>query len=387
VGHDVAIRVLHTVGSMDPGGVETWLINVLKYIDRDLIEFHFCTFGPKQGLLAGEVERLGGRMLACPQKPNLWSFHHRFRKILHEGKYDVVHSHVTLFSGVVLRWAKTEGVPTRIAHSHISQDDKSDTRARRRYRRMMKSWIQRFATHGVAVSKPAATNLFGQNWEHDARFRIVPCGIDTRPYEEPVTRGEIRAELGISPKALVVGHVGRFDPQKNHHFLLEIAQAVLTRRPDINFLMIGDGPLRTEIETRVSQMGLSNKIHFTGIRTDVPRLMLGAMDLFTFPSLYEGLGICLLEAQAAGLRCLVSDTVPEEVVRVPGSVSFISLSAGKDHWATRVIRELDSGSQSIRPLDELTRTRLSMQQSLGPLTEIYLSVRKPNARGVLEGNA
>jgi glycosyltransferase involved in cell wall biosynthesis len=373
---------------MDPGGVETWLINVLKYIDRDLLEFHFCTFGPKPGLLAGEVERLGGRMLACPRGLYPWSFHHRFRKILRQEKYDVVHSHVTLFSGVVLRWAKAEGVPIRIAHSHITRDDKSDTPIRRRYRRMMESWIQRFATHGLAVSKPAAANLFGKNWEHDARFRVVSCGIDIGPYQETVTREEIRAGLSIPLEAPVVGHVGRFDPQKNHHFLLEVARAVLIRRPDVNFLLIGDGPLRTEIESRVSQMGLSNKIHFAGVRTDVPRLMLGAMDLFTFPSLYEGLGICLLEAQAAGLRCLVSDTVPDEVVRLPGSVNFISLSAGKDYWATQVIRELDSAySKSISPLDDVTRTRFSMQQSVGPLTEIYLSVQKPSVWSTMQRHA
>ena len=177
----------------------------------------------------------------------------------------------------------------------------------------MKTWIRRFATHGLAISKPSAANLFGERWKSDAWVHIIPYGIDIAQFQKHLLREEIRAELGIPPNSPVVGHVGRFYPQKNHSFLIEIAQEVLSKRPDTNFLLIGDGPLRPEMEARVRQMGLSKKIHFIGIRTDVPRLMLGAMDLFLFPSLYEGLGLCLLEAQAAGLHCLVSDTVPDEV--------------------------------------------------------------------------
>jgi len=382
------VRVLHIIGAMDPGGIEIWLLNLLKYIDQDLLEFHFCTFGPKPGLFAGEVKRLGGRMRPCPRALNPLSFSRRFRKILREGNYDTVHSHVTLFSGAVLRWAQAEGISMRIAHSHITQDDKPGTQARLHYRRIMKSWIWRFATHGLAVSKPAACNLFGEDWEADGRFRVLPYGIDLRPFVEPAIREEIRRELGIPLTSAVVGHVGRFDPQKNHRFLLEIARAVLTKRPDVDFLLIGDGPLRSEMETRVRQMGLSHKIHFAGIRTDVPRLMLGAMDLFLFPSLYEGFGLCVMEAQAAGLRCLVSDTVPNEVVRLPESVEFLSLSAGKDHWATQVIEWLDARQPEMTPLwNDVTRRQFSIQQSVSPLTDLYVSARKPTAQNILQQHA
>ena len=105
------VRVLHIVWSLDPGGVETWLLNVLKYIDRDLLQFHFCTCGSKAGLYADEVASLGGVVVRCRKGPNLWSFRRNFRKMLREGKYDVVHSHVYLFSGALLRWAKDEGIP------------------------------------------------------------------------------------------------------------------------------------------------------------------------------------------------------------------------------------------------------------------------------------
>jgi glycosyltransferase involved in cell wall biosynthesis len=214
------MRILHVLGTMDPGGVETWLINVLKYIDQDRLEFHFCTFGPKPGLFADEVQKFGGRMVPCPRGLNPWSFSRRFRNILREGKYDVVHSHVTLFSGVVLRWANAEGVPMRIAHSHASQDDKPNTLPRRHYRRIMKSWIDRYSTQGLAASRIAAAQLFGDDWEADERFRVLHCGIDLLPFQESAVRDEVRKELGLPLDVPIVGHVGRFVPAKNHSFLL-----------------------------------------------------------------------------------------------------------------------------------------------------------------------
>src|ERR1700732_4935953 len=269
------IRILHTLGSFDPGGVETWLLNVLKYIDREQFQLDFCTFGSSAGVNAEEVERLGGKILRCPKGGNLWVFRNRFRQILREGNYDVVHSHVHLFSGALLRWAKAEGVPVRIAHSHNTHDGRPNTSARRLYRKVMRSWINRYATHGLAASKPAARELFGADWQLDSRFRVLHCGIDLKPFWEPMSLEKIRAELGIPPDAPVVGHVGRFDPQKNHRFLLEIAGEILKRRKDVHFLLVGDGPLRPEIEDRARAEGIADKMHFVGSRTDVPRLMRG----------------------------------------------------------------------------------------------------------------
>jgi glycosyltransferase involved in cell wall biosynthesis len=370
VGHGVAIRVLHTVGSMDPGGIETWLINVLKYIDRDLLEFHFCTFGLKPGLLAGEVERFGGRILACPRSLNLWSFRDRFRKILRQGKYDAVHSHVTLFSGLVLRWAKQEGIPMRIAHSHVSQDDRPDTQARRCYRRTMKSWIERYATKGLAASQIAAAQLFGDHWTADNRFRVLHCGIDLLPFQQPVESDRVRRELGIPGYAPVVGHVGRFALQKNHKFLLEVFDEIQKRVPTVHFLLVGDGPLRTEIEAQSRAQGLWGKMHFAGIRTDVPRLMRGAMDLFVFPSLFEGLPIAVIEAQAAGLPCIVSDTITIEAGVLRDRFTQLSLSKGPDEWATKAVECLQRGKDESA-IEAIFQTDFCIQRSTSTLSDLY----------------
>jgi glycosyltransferase involved in cell wall biosynthesis len=368
------MRILHVLGVMDPGGVETWLLNVLKYIDRDLLEFHFCTFGPKPGLFASEVERLGGRMVPCPRGLNPWSFRRRFRKILREGKYDAVHSHVTLFSGVVLRWAKAEGVPMRIAHSHASQDDKPDTPLRRQYRRIMKSWIDRYSTQGLAASKIAAAQLFGKDWEADGRFRVLHCGIDLMPFQEPAVRDEVRKELGLPLDVPIVGHVGRFVPAKNHRFLLEIFSELLKKRSDMHFLLVGDGVLRPEIEAQAKLMGFSTNIHFAGTRTDVPRLMRGGMDVLLFPSLWEGLPVTLIEAQAAGLRSIVSDTVTSEASVSRDQITQLSLSSRSEEWATRAVEVLQRGkAEAVSALQAVSQSDFCVQRSGSNLSSFYVT--------------
>lgn len=368
------LKVLHALGAFDPGGVETWLLGVLKSCDRERIEFDFCTFGQEPGVYAQEVEGLGARILRCPVSGNFLSFRRRFRRILREGRYDVVHSHVHFFSGALVRWAKAEGVPMRIAHSHTSRDDRPDTLPRRYYRRAMKSWIRRYATHGLAASRPAAAELFGEHWEEDKRFGVLHYGIDFGPFRGPVIREQVRSEIGLPPDAPVVGHVGRFVPAKNHHFLLEIAGELLKIRRDVHFLFVGDGPLRPEIEARSRAMGLSANVHFPGSRSDVPRLMRGAMDVFVFPSLWEGLPVALIEAQAAGLPCSICNTVPEEVVFWPESVGFLPLAAGANRWAAQVIGSFNAPRpKSNSVLDIVTQNGFSIEESVGKLKSVYLS--------------
>jgi glycosyltransferase involved in cell wall biosynthesis len=370
------IRIMHVLGTMNPGGVETWLMHVLRNIDRSRFQMDFCTLGSEPGFYAPEAEKFGSKVLRCPRSANLWSFSRQFRNILREGKYDVVHSHVHLFSGTVLRWANAESIPIRIAHSHNTNDGRSDLLIRRCYRRLMKSWIGRYATHGLAASKAAALALFGENWQADSRIRVLYYGIDLRAFQEPVDRDAVRGELGLPINVPVVGHVGRLDPQKNHRFLLEIAAEVLERRPATHFLLVGHGPLRPEMERRARSMGLSDNVHFLGVRTDVARLMRGAMDIFLFPSLWEGLPVTLIEAQAAGLHCIVSHTVPEEVVLLRESVQFLPLSAGANYWATQLIRGFNAPRPGLTAvLAGMSQTPFSIQQSLADLRSVYSSVQ------------
>lgn len=369
------IRILHALGSLDPGGVEMWLLNVLRHIERDKFQFDFCTFGPHPGLHASEAGKLGSKVFRCPKGRNPWEFRSRFRRILREGQYDAVHSHVHFFSGATLRWANAEGVPVRIAHSHTSQDDKPDTLARRCYRRLMRSWIDRYATHGLAASRLAAAQLFGKDWQNDSRFGVLYYGIDPTPFEEPIARAEVRAELGIPFDATVVGHVGRFVPAKNHRFLLEVAGEISRRRPDIHFLLVGDGPLRAEIEGRAIAMGFNGNMHFAGTRSDVPRLMRGGMDIFVFPSLWEGLPVTLIEARAAGLPCIVSDKVTDEASVLSNKCVRLPLSKQSEEWAARILATLAWKDQGTAPASVIAGTNFSVQRSTCLLSDVYSAAK------------
>jgi glycosyltransferase involved in cell wall biosynthesis len=373
------IKILHCLGTLDPGGVETWLLRVLGSIDRDQFQFDFCTLGDRKGLYADEMEQLGAKVIRCPLA-EYWSFGSRFNSLLKACQYQVVHSHVHLFSGVLLRWARARGVPIRVAHSHTSYDEYSDKTLRRYYRGLMLRWIQRHCTHGLAASHIAAEELFTKSWPEDDRFKVLHCGIDLALFQDSFDKDQLRNELGIPLDAPVVGHVGGFVKPKNHRFLLEIAGTILKMRPDIHFLFVGDGPLRAEIETQSRSAGISSNIHFAGTRTDIARLMRACMDAFILPSLWEGFGLVLIEAQAAGLPCIVSNAVSVETFIFHKQMFRLPLSEGKNEWATKTIDAL-----SLRPItspvaiETLKQTDFCIHRSTAELANLYANGLKSSS--------
>jgi glycosyltransferase involved in cell wall biosynthesis len=363
-------RILHLLGTLDAGGVETWLVQVWRSIDRERFQFDFCTFGTHKGFFAPEVENLGAKVWRCPVTDR-WSFRRRLRNLFREGRYDVVHSHVQLFSGALLRLAKRENVQIRIAHSHSSQDDKAETRFRQYYSVLMKNWIRRYTTCGLAASRIAALELFGERWEADRRFRVLHYGIGLESFQNIIYPEKMREELAIPVGAPVVGHVGSFVPRKNHKFILDIAQAVFRTRPEVRFLFVGDGTLRPEIEARAKAMGIFDRVHFCGIRTDVTGLM-RCMNALVMPSLWEGLPMTLIEAQAAGLPCIASDSITQEAKILPGRLTLLSLSTGAAKWAEQIIAALDGGTiDEGMALKAIAHSDFSIERSTTSLSQIY----------------
>lgn len=340
-GHPRPVRVLHVLGAMNPGGVETWLMHVLRRADRTRVHMDFLVHTLDRGAFDDEVEATGSRIVRCPEPPRRpLQYARAFRRLVAaNGPYDVVHSHVHHFSGVVLSLARAIGVPRRIAHSH------SDTRAtqaaspwhRRLYFRAMRRALQRSATLKLAASREAAHALFGEEWQSDPTTRVLHCGIDLAPFRTPVNRAEVRLELGIPPDAFVIGHVGRFEEPKNHSFLLELTRRLAERLPATCLVLVGGGRRRAEIEAAVARAGLGSRAVFAGVRRDVPRVMRGAFDVFALPSLFEGLGLVVLEAQAAGVPAVVSTGVPAEAIVVPERVKRVALASGVEAWAREVL--------------------------------------------------
>lgn len=325
------MRILHVIGGLNRGGAETWLVQTFRHIDRAKHQFDFLVHTDQPCALDPEVRSLGARIIPCPSLSNPIRYGRNFLRILREmGPYDCVHSHVHRFSGYVLVLGRLAGVPVRIAHSHLA-DREADSRWF--YRVAMALLLRISATAGLGVSEQAAKSLFGQNWKSDSRWRVLHLGIDLEPFSRPVDVRKVRAEFGIAAHSFVIGHVGRFFPQKNHTFLLDIAKYLCAANPEAIFLLVGDGPLRNAMEDKAEDLGIARNIRFMGVRDDVFRLMKGLMDAFLLPSHYEGFPVVLMEAQAAGLPCFVANTISTETDIFPELITRLSLADGGCAWA------------------------------------------------------
>jgi len=325
---------------MNRGGIETWLMHVLRHIDRDRFHMDFLVHTTEPCPYDDEVRAVGSKIIPCPRVSQPLLYGSDFKRILGEkGSYDIVHSHVQHFNGYVLLLAKQAGVPIRIAHSHndTSTLEVKASLSRKLYFNLTKWLISRYATIGLGVSRPSAQSLFGSHWENDPRWRVLYCSVDLTPFRQAVDRKAVRTQLGISACDFVIGHVGRFQEQKNHEFLLYITDLVAKKDAEIRLLLVGDGILWTEIKEKVDRMNLSDRILLAGARSDVPQLMLAAMDLFILPSLHEGLPLVLLEAQAAGLPCIFSDVITQEVEIVKPLIQRLSLSQTTSDWSEMIL--------------------------------------------------
>lgn len=370
------VRVLHIFGRMNRGGAETFIMHVYRHIDRSRIQFDFAVHSPHPGHYDDEIRQLGGRIFVLPRPrfsglPGYWQ---ALNGVLRrEGPFTAVHSHVHFFSGIPLAAAHRVGVPVRIAHSHNTSDGRGETFHRKVYRRWMRWLIFRHATHMLGCSRSACEALYGPKCWQEQRVRVIHYGIDLAPFGSlPKDKKASRVRLGLPEEGLLIGHVGRFDVQKNHRFLIEVFEALAGRLSDARLILVGDGPLRPEIQRLVTSKGLQDRVLFLGVRTDVPEIM-GCLDLFLFPSLWEGIPLVLLEAQAAGLPCVISDVVPQEVDVGIGLLYPVSLAQTPDMWADRVLKAIQDHPQLSWTTREeaLKRHGYEVQQAAASLTRIY----------------
>jgi glycosyltransferase involved in cell wall biosynthesis len=362
------MRILHVLGKLDHGGVENWLIQVLRNIDRNQYQMDFMVHHPNPGAYDEKARSFGSRVIHCPGYRNPARYALNFRRVLREyGPYDVVHSHVHHHSGIVLAIAKAAGVPARIAHSHTTAPEPSPSAIRKAYLSTMEHLIRENATLGIAISKPAGDSLM-PTWQRKSNWYLRPYGIETEPFDVSVDH-TIRRELGLPTGCPVVGHVGRFVDVKNHSLIIQIAADLIKSSPNVRFLLVGDGPLRPEIEAQIAEHSLSHHFVLPGIRTDIARIMKGAMDVFLFPSKYEGLGLVLMEAQLAGLCSVVSDVIPSEAEITEGAVTRVPLSASPAEWAVSLNRILRNKQQCSVPAE--IRKQHSIVESVRQMTELY----------------
>lgn len=365
-------RVLHVVGGLDHGGVEKWLLQAARGLHDHGYRSDVLVSSRTTGAYERDIVALGSSVIRAAPPTSVIPFLLDFRRVLREhGPYNAVHSHVWLASGIVLLAAFVFGVPVRIAHSRTARDPFRGGIVRRGYAALMRCLMARCATHLAGISDEAGAMLFGRRrWTKHGM--LIPTAIDCSEFELTVDRHTVRNDLGLPLESCVIGHVGNLREPKNHRLLLRVFREILTEIPDAALLLVGDGPLREELHALAGKLAIADRVYFVGPRSDVARLMLGAMDVFVFPSIWEGMGRAVVEAQAAGLPCVISDRIPNAAVVVDDLVERVPLSAPPHAWATRIVetyrRERMSRTTALRAVQA---SDMSMSSLIPTLVMLY----------------
>lgn len=368
------LRILHVVGAMNVGGTETMLMNIYRNIDRDQVQFDFISYDQEGAHYDDEIISLGGSVIRLS---NPQSIRELYRVIKINGPYDAVHSHTLFHCGIATLAAKLAGVKIRISHAHTTWD-RNDGFLRKAYMILMRKFITLFSTDLLYCSNEAANYLFGN--KHSFKSEYYPNLIDYSRFldKEAAVVETFSIEQGLE-NSIVIGHIGRFMEAKNHRFLLNIMDEVLKRNRSAKLLLVGDGVLRTQIEEAAKEKGIYDSIRFVGIRDDIATL-LHSMDIFVFPSTYEGLGLVLLEAQASGLPCIVSEAIQPEADLNIGLISRCSLEEGTDVWADRILElagQKESNSKHI--IKGFEQNGYSMPAGLSKLIDIYKNIHEKDS--------
>jgi glycosyltransferase involved in cell wall biosynthesis len=387
------LKVLQVISNFGVGGAEVWLIALLRYFKEKAEELGievqtdvFLTNGVRDRL-DDEAESLGARLIyaRCSRK-TLPAFIAQWRSTLAEGKYAALHDHQEFMAGWHFLFGWGHLPPVRIAHLHcpmIHQTRYATGLLRRKTIWLGNRLIAGNATHLLSTSRQLITEQGFDDLPAACNLPKMPvyCGFNPRRFcdDRGSAHREICAEFNLRPEAKVMLFAGRLDShlsdalnQKNPSFCLEVAKACAARTPDFVCLVAGGGDAMLPIlKERVKEWGLESRIHLLGARSDVPRLMLGA-DLLLFPSLAEGLGMVVVEAQAAGLPVIASDAVPRECMVVEGMVDFLSLSAGPERWADVVLEKLVAPKLDHRMVNQrVVDSPFSIENSAKTLIEIY----------------
>lgn len=362
------IRVLHVVPNMHRAGLETLIMNIYRNIDREKVQFDFLVHYTKRFDYDDEIEQLGGKIyrLSVREDNNLIKYIKELKNFfLEHPEYKVVHGHMESFGAFYSRAAKKAGVKTIIAHSHNSLVEPTFKGCIKNI--MNKPW-KYYANTLFACSEKAGEFMFG-----NSPFRVINNGIECEKFVfNEKTRNCYRQQLGLEGK-MVIGHIGRFDPQKNHQFLIDIFATYLKNNPKAVLLLVGEGALLEQVKQKVCDLHLEKSVQFLGVRSDTSQLY-QVMDIFVLPSLFEGLPVVGVEAQAAGLPLLTSNVVTSEL-QITNLVDMLPLNASVDVWAAHIdnmIRKM----KRRNTLEEMERCGFDIRDTAADLQEFYLEHSK-----------
>lgn len=366
------VRVLHYIGLLEYGGSQSFVMEIYRKIDRETLQFDFVTFPNQKVDFYDEIISLGGRVYESPQYNG--KNHFEFVKwwktffMQHQG-YRVFHCHVRSVATICISIAHKYGCYA-IAHSHSTSNGSGVASV---IKNIMQFPVRFQADYMFACSDDAGKWMFGKQATTKNNFEVIYNAIDAERFGyNPQKRLEIRKELNISDK-FVIGHVGRFTEPKNHMFLLEVFSEVLKSRDDACLVLIGDGEKRLEIERKINELGINDSVILVGSKSNTCDYY-QAMDVFVFPSLWEGLGIVAIEAQVSGLHCVVSERIPREVDIGSNLICIIELAKGASKWKDAIISYADV--ERVSRIDEVKASGYDVVHNAKKMQDFYLRANK-----------
>lgn len=340
------MKILYVLNdTLNYGGTEAVVLNYYRNIDKENLSIDFLLHTTKEECESNELcQKLRGEganiMYVPPRKQGVRENYRQICHVLEQHQYDIVHAHMDCVGALFLSIAKKKGIKVRIAHSHNTdipiKKDSLKSILHYCFLEYCRYDIRKQATHYMACSKAAGVWLFGKKNMKKGKVYILHNAINTEKFIFSKTvREEMRESLGLK-EAFVVGHVGRLSRQKNHAFLFQVFKEVLKHKENARLLLVGEGELRTELETLAKQLKIEKQVIFYGA-TDKVSDLLQTMDVFVFPSLFEGLGVALVEVQASGVTSIVSQTVPREV-ELTDRITWMSLNQMPSEWGEQILK-------------------------------------------------
>ena len=356
------IKILYVNGgTMDRGGVSTFMMNVYEKMHSEKIQIDFLVHTLSKGVRDEDILNLGGKIFRVPARgKNPLQNYRQIKQIMLNGKYDVVHAHADAGNSTILSIAKECDIPIRISHCH-NTNYTNKSLLKKFLNEQLKKQIPRYATHLWACSEKAGEWLYGNH-----SFEVIPNAIDVQKFiYSPQLSKDLRKELNLENK-FVIGHVGRFDYQKNHDFLLKVFAEVVHEREDAHLVLIGKGELEEVIKKQANQLGILDKISFLGESSNVNKLI-NVFDVGVFPSLFEGFSIAMVEMQVNGLPLVVSDNVPSEI-NLTDNIRFLSLDETVKYWCKTI---LETKGRDTGAVDKIIAKGYNLSDMVNKLTKTY----------------
>ena len=331
------IRIAQIMGKWLGGGVESVVMNYYRHIDRTKIQFDFICDSDSTDISYEEIEKLGGRVILIPPYQHIFKYNKELLKVFKENNYKIVHSNINTLSVFPLRIAKKANIPVRIAHSHSTANKKE--LIINIMKQILRPLSKIYSNEYFACTEHAGRWLFGNKAFDQGKVTVINNGIEDEKFvNKEKFRDKIKKELKYKNSDIVIGHVGRFMKQKNHDFIIDVFNELHQKDKNYKLMLVGQGPLMDKIKEKVNNLVLNEYVSFLGQRSDINELY-QAMDLFLFPSLYEGLGMVMIEAQCSGLPCIASTEVPE-IAKVSDYVFFLKLSRPIKEWVDFVNKSI-----------------------------------------------